>query len=128
MNKRNKAARILVAIGGIVLFAAAAVHSLAAYSNVSSALSTSNLTLPLQAALRSVFLLVGWDWVVIAIVVLLAAFTDTKLRKVLVLFCGVALLVQTGLTLVFLGLFLGNEMIGSAAVFILCGGLLFESE
>ena len=84
MSGRNKAARILVAIG-IVLFASAALHSLAAYPRVSTALGASNLNARLQEPLRAVFLLVGWDWIVIAIVALLAAFTETKqdLRLVL---------------------------------------------
>jgi hypothetical protein len=127
MNGRNKAARILVALGAIALFASAALHSIAAYPKVSPALSASNLSAPLQAALRAVFLLVGWDWIVVAVVALLAAFTETKLRKVLVLLCGVAVLVETGLTLAFIGVFLGNELIGSAALLIICGGLLFRN-
>ena len=126
MDGRNKAGRILVALGGIVLFASAALHCVAYAKNLSPALSASNLAAPLQAALRAVFLLVGWDWIVIGVIVLLAAFTETKLRKVLVLVCGVAVLVQTGLTLAFIGIFVGNEMIGLAALLIICGGLLFQ--
>jgi len=126
MNGRNKAGRILVALGSIVLFASAALHCVAYAKGLSPALSASNLAAPLQAALRAVFLLVGWDWVVIGVIVLLAAFTETKLRKVLVLVCGVAVLVQTGLTLAFIGVFVGNEMIGLAALLIICGGLLFQ--
>jgi len=127
MSGRNKAARILVAMGSTVLFASAALHSLAAYPRVSTALGASNLNARLQEPLRAVFLLVGWDWIVIAIVALLAAFTETKLRKILVLFCGVAVLVETALTLVFIGVFIGNEMIGSAAVLLMVGGLLSDT-
>jgi surface polysaccharide O-acyltransferase-like enzyme len=127
MNGRNKVARILVTLGAIVLFASTAIHSAAAYPKVSGALSASNLSAPLKAALRAVFLLVGWHWVVIGVVALLAVFRETKLRKILVLFCGVAVLVETGLTLAFIGVFLGNELIGSAALLILCGGLLFQN-
>lgn len=127
MNKRNRAAQILVVLGSLVLFASTAVHSLAGYPKLSRALGASNLRIPLQSALRAIFLLVGWDWVVIAVVALLAAFIETKLRKILVLICGVAVLVETGLTLAFIGVFLGNELIGSAALLILCGGLLFRN-
>ncbi len=127
MNRRNKAGRILVASGSIVLFASAALHSLAAYPKVSQTLTASNLSASLQAALRAVVLLVGWDWIVIAIIALIAGFTETKLRKLVVLFCGVAVLVETGLTLALIGIFLGNEMIGPAAVLIIVGGLLFEN-
>ena len=127
MNGRNKAARILVALGGIVLFASAAVHSVVYAKGLSPALSASNLAAPLQAALRAIFLLVSWDWIVIGVIVLVAAFTETKLRKILVLFCGVAVLVQTGLALAFIGLFIGSEMMASAALLIICGGLLFQN-
>lgn len=127
MSRHNKAGQILVAIGSLVLFASAALHSIMAYPKVSGALTASNLSAPLQAALRAVFLLVGWDWIVIAMIALVLAFTETKLRKLVVLFCGVAVLVATGLTLAFIGVFLGNELIGSAAVLIIVGGLLFES-
>jgi len=41
MSGRNKAARILVVLGSIVLFASAALHSLAAYPEVSTALRAS---------------------------------------------------------------------------------------
>ena len=127
MKRRNNAARVLVTIGSIVLFASAALHSLAAYPKVSAALSASNLNARLQRPLRAVFLMVGWDWIVIAIVALLAAFTETRLRKILVLCCGVAVLVETALTLVFIGVFLGNEMIGTAAVLLIVGGLLVQN-
>jgi hypothetical protein len=115
-------------LGSVVLFAGTALHSVAAYPQISAGLSQSNVGRPLQAALRAVVLLVGWDWMVIGIVALLAAFTETKLRKLLVLFCGVALFVETALTLAFIGIFLGNELIGSSALLIFCGGLLFRSK
>jgi hypothetical protein len=124
MSTRNKLARILVILGCIILFAGAALHSVAAHLRAFPALSVSNLPAPLQAAFRTVFLLVGWHWVVIAVVALLAAFTETKLRKPLVLFCGLALLVDVALMLAFIGVFVGDEMLGSAALLIICGGLL----
>jgi len=127
MSGRNKVARILVALGCLVLFAGAALHSAAAYPRVSPALSVSNLSAPLQGAFRTVFLLVGWHWVVIAVVALLAAFTQTKLRKTLVLFCGLAVLLDAALMLALIGVFLGDEMMGSAAVLMICGGLLFQN-
>ena len=125
MKKRNRAARILVALGAIVLIASAMLHSLVAYPRGSPVLSASNLSAPVQAAFRAVFLMVGWDWIVIAVVALLAAFTETKLRKALVLWCGVAALGQTGLMLAFIGAFAGSMMIGFAALLLFCGGLLF---
>ena len=127
MNQRDKFAKILVVLGSVVLFASTAVHSLA-YLRLSRVLAASNLSAPLQSALRAIFLLAGWDWVVIAVVALVAAFTATKLRRPLVLICGVAVLFETGLTLAFIGFFIGNELIGSAALLILCGGLLLRNS
>jgi len=128
VNQRDKFAKILVVLGSIVLFASTAVHSLASYPRLSRALAASNLSVPLQSALRAIFLLAGWDWVVIAVVALVAAFSATKLRKPLMLICGAAVLFETGLTLAFIGFFIGNELIGSAALLILCGGLLLRSS
>ncbi len=128
MNARNKAAQILVLIGAIVLFASAALHSMGAYPKLSTQLAASNLKVSLQAALRAIFLLVGWDWLVIGTIALLAAFTRTRLRKALVLLCGFAVLVQTVVTLAFIGVFVGNELIGTAAVLLIVGGLLFGGE
>ncbi|MGB7437755.1 MAG: hypothetical protein WBR26_07255 [Candidatus Acidiferrum sp.] len=125
MNGRNKVARILVALGAIVLFGGALLHCLAAYPRVMGpALSASNLSAPLQGALRAVFLLVGWDWVVIGIIALIGAFTATRIQKVIVLVCGFALVGTTAVMLKFIGWFLGTDMILAAAVMIICGGLL----
>jgi hypothetical protein len=127
MNGRNNAARILVALGALVLIVGALLHCIAAYPKVSTAVSTSNLGAPLQRALRTVFLLVGWDWIVIAIIMLISAFTITKLRKVIVLVCGFALLVTASVMLAFLGWFVGTDMVLASALMSLCGGLLFQN-
>ena len=128
MNGRNNAARVLVALAALVLIAGALLHCLAAYPRVSAAVLASNLPVPLQGALRTCFLLVGWNWIVIAILMLISAFIATKLRKTIVLLCGVALLVTTAVMLDFLGWFAGTDMILAAAVLSCCGGLLFQAE
>ena len=125
MNGRRKAARVLVAFGSVVLFAGAALHSMLAYPMVSAALAASNLSHSLQSAMRAVFLLVAWDWIVIAMIVLFAGFTETMLRRIVILFCGVALLVQTGIMLRFLGWFTGSEMIVAAGLLIVSAGFVF---
>lgn len=61
-------------------------------------------------------------------VVLLAAGTETRLRKTLLLFCGLALLLEAGVGASLMGLFVGNEMIGAAALLLVCGGVLFEKS
>jgi len=128
MNRRNKAARVFVILGGVVLFASAALHCFAGYSKVVPALTTSNLNPGLQAAFRVVFLSLGWHWLVTAIVALLAGVTETRLRKTLVLLCGLAVLLEAGVGASMMGFFIGNEMIGAAALLLVCGGLLFDQS
>jgi len=125
MSGRRIAARVLVAFASVVLFASAALHSILAYPMVSAALAASNLSHSLQSAMREVFLLVAWDWIVIAMIVLFAGFTETMLRRIVILFCGVALLVQTGIMLRFLGWFTGSEMIVAAGLLIVSAGFVF---
>jgi hypothetical protein len=126
MNGRNNAARILVALGAIVLIAAALLH-LSDYPKDLSAVSASNLGAPLKGGVRSLYFLVGWDWIVIAIIMLISAFTVTKLGKVIVLFCGFALLVNMAVMLAFMGWFVGTDMVLASALMTLCGGLLFQN-
>ena len=128
MNRRNKAARVFVVLGGVVLFASAALHCFAGFSNAFPALTASNLNPGLQAGLRVVFLALGWHWLVTAIVALLAGFTETRLRKTLVLLCGLAVLLEAGVGAGMMGFFIGNEMIGAAALLLVCGGLLFDQS
>lgn len=110
----------------MVLFVSAAIHSLAYLKVFSPAVGASNLQPTFQSAGRVAFLLMACDWIVIAVVALVATFGDVRLRKALVLICGLAILAETALTTAFLGFFIGNELIGSAGLFLLVGGLLFE--
>ena len=110
----------------MLLIARAALHCFAGYRKLASpSLAASNLDPGLQAAFRVVFLSLGWHWFVTAIVALLAGITETRLRKTLVLFCGLAVLLEAGVGASMMGFFIGNEMIGAAALLLVCGGLLF---
>lgn len=71
-----------------------------------------------------VFLSLAWHWIVIAVVALLAGLSQTRLRKPLVLFCGLAVLFEAGAGAAIMGFFIGNEMICAAALLLICGGLL----
>jgi hypothetical protein len=126
MNGRNNAARILVALGAMVLIAVALLH-LSDYPKDLSAVSASNLGAPLKGGVRSLYFLVGWNWIVIAIIMLISAFTVTKLGKVIVLFCGFALLVNMAVMLAFMGWFVGTDMVLASALMSFCGGLLFRN-
>ena len=125
MNTRNKAARVLVASGATVLVAAALLH-LSDYPKDLSAVSASNLRASLQRAVRALYFLVGWDWIVIAIIALISAFTVAKSRIVIVLSCGFAVLVNMALMLAFMGWFIGTDMVLGSALMILCGGMLLS--
>jgi hypothetical protein len=127
MNWRNKAARILATIGSIVLFAAAVLHCFAGYRIGFPALAESNLNVGLQTGFRVVFLSVGWDWILLGMIVLAAAFKATAARRALVLVCGLGVLIEAAAGAAIMGIFIGNEMIGAAAILIIIGGLLFES-
>lgn len=128
MDGRNKAARAFVILGSLVLLASAALHCFAGYKQGFPALAASNLNPGLQAAFRVIFLAAAWHWLVITIIALLAAFTQTRLRKVLVLFCGLAVLFEAAAGASMMGFFIGNEMIGAAALLLICGGLLFDQS
>jgi hypothetical protein len=125
MNGRNTVARILVVLGAIGWFISAVFH-LKDYSKDTAKLSA--LSAGLQGGFRTLFLMAGWDWIVIAAVALLAAFTETTLRKPLVLFCGVAGLVQAAMALALMGVFLGTELMFPASILLIGGGLLFRSQ
>ncbi|MFZ0213229.1 MAG: hypothetical protein WBE20_05865 [Candidatus Acidiferrales bacterium] len=128
MNGRDKAARVFVILGCVVLFVNAAFHCFAGYKNGFPALAASNLNPSLQAAFRVVFLALAWHWFVLAIIALLAAITHTRLRKTLVLVCGLALLIEAGVGASMMGFFIGNEMIGAGGLLLVCGGLLFDQS
>jgi hypothetical protein len=128
MNARTKAARVFVSLGSVVLFASAALHGVGGYKVGFPALNASNLNPRLQIAFRVVFLSLAWHWVVTAIVALLAGLTQTRLRKMLVLFCGLAVLLEAAVGAGVMGFFIGNEMIGAGALLLVCGGLLFDQS
>jgi hypothetical protein len=125
MNGRQKGARLLVALGSFVLFVSAALHCVAATRLAFPALAASNLSPFLQTAFQVMFLSAGWHWVVIAVVALAAAFTETKLRKFFVLVCGLAVVLEAGVGASVMGFFIGNEMISAGGLLIVLGGLLF---
>jgi hypothetical protein len=124
----NGVAKILILAGCAELVVAAGIHWFAAYPRLSSALATSNLSGYLQAALRAVFVLVAWQWIAMAVIALLATFGRTKAFRALIAFCSIALFVETAITLKFIGVFLGNELLGSAAALLLLGSWLSGSE
>lgn len=128
MDGRNKAALAFVILGSVLLFASAALHFVGGYTVGFPSLRASNLDAPLQTGFRVVFLSLGWQRVVIAVVALLAGATQTRLRRVLVLFCGLAVLFEAAAGASMMGFSTGSEMVGAGALLLVCGGLLFDQS
>lgn len=126
MDGRNKAARAFVILGSLALFASTALHFVGGYSEGFPALGASNLNPSLKVGFKVVFLSLGWQRIVIAVVALMAGVTQTRLRKALVLFCGLAVLFEAAAGASMMGFFIGNEMVGAGALLLVCGGLLFD--
>jgi len=126
MSGRHKAALILTALGCVVLLAGATLHVIEGYPRVVSGGTGSNLSPGLQSAFRTVFLLVGWDWILAGIIVLIGSFSATKLGKAIVLICGLSLLGHTAIMVHFLGWFVGAQMIFAAGLLVICGGALLQ--
>ena len=61
----------------------------------------------------------------LAVVTLIAAFTQTRIRKVLVLFCGLSLLAEIPVWVALMGWFIGNEMFLVSGILITLGGFVF---
>jgi hypothetical protein len=128
MSRRNKAALALVIVGSAVLFASAALHFFGGYTQIFPLYAASNLSPRLKVAFRVVFLSLGWHWTVTAVLALLAGVTETRLRKVFVLTCGLAVLIEAGVSASMMGFFIGNELIGIAALLLVCAGTLFDQS
>ncbi len=124
MKKRQIVAQLLVGLGSLNVLVGAGLHMMAGYPLLSKALAASNLGGILGNAMRAVFLIVGMAWITIAIVALIAAWSQTRIRKVLVLFCGFSLLAEIPIWVSFMGWFIGNEMYLLSGILITLGGFL----
>ncbi|MGH9416682.1 MAG: hypothetical protein ACRD01_08645 [Terriglobales bacterium] len=122
MSLRNGVAKVLVALASLVLLACAGLHLLGAEPRLWTALQSSNLSAPLPSALRAVFVMVGWDWIVLAAIAWVAVRSATRVRRPILLVCGVGLAVQTLLTLHWIGWFIGSDLVLAATVLMLAGG------
>lgn len=115
-------------LGGIMLLASAALHCLAYVKISSPGVGASNLSPVLKSVFRVAFLSMAWNWIVLAAIVLVVTFGETRFRQAVVLICGFAVLVQAAFTVPFVGFFIGNEMIGAASILIIVGGFLFDGS
>lgn len=125
MNGRIKAAQWLVGLGCFILLVGAGLHLAAGYPRISKILAVAPLDVGFRAALRAAFLALGWEWIVLGVIVLIAAFTDTRIRKPVVLIGGLAMLVDAAIMAKLIGWFVGSDMILTSGLLVLLGGLTF---
>ena len=125
MITRRTVLRTLVTLGCVVLLVAATGHCLA-YLKFSPAVHASNLPIALHSVFEIAFLSMAWSWIVLALIVLVVTFGETRLSKPIALICGFAVLIQAVFAVRMVGFFIGNEMIGAASLLIIIGCLLFH--
>jgi hypothetical protein len=128
MITQRTVSRILVTLGCVVLLVAAGLHCLAYLRFSASAVHASNLPIALQSVFEVAFLSMAWSWIVLALIVLVVAFGEARLRKPIALICGFAVLLQAVCTVPMVGLFIGNELIGAASFLIIIGSFLFHGS
>jgi hypothetical protein len=126
MITRRAVSHTLVTLGCVVLLAAAGLHCVAYVKFSAPAVHASNLPVALQSVFEIAFLSMGWNWAVLALVVLAATFGEARLGKPIALICGFAVLIQAVFTVRLVGFFIGNEMIGAASLLIIIGCSLLE--
>lgn len=125
MNGRIKAAQWLVGLGCFILLVGACLHLAAGYPRISKILAVAPLDVGFRAALRATFLVLGWEWIVLGVIVLIAAFTDTRIRKPVVLIGGFAMLVDAAIMAKLIGWFVGSDMILVPGLLVFLGELAF---
>jgi hypothetical protein len=128
MTNRRTVSRVLVTLGCIVLFVAAAMHCVAYVTFSAPAVHASNLPSALQSVFEIAFLSMGWSWLVLAIIVLVVTFGEARLGKPIALICGFAVLIQAVWTVPMVGLFVGNEMIGAGSLLTIIGCFLLRGS
>ncbi len=127
MKNRERAARGLVVIGSLILFAAAALHDFTGYPGLSRALSTANLRPFLEGSFKAFWLLMSWHWIAIGVIALVVCYGGARSRKLVLLLCGLLPLVDGIGTSITVGWFFGNEMLSLAGLTIIAAAALFES-
>jgi hypothetical protein len=126
MTRRKLVALILITFGATLLIAAALLH-LSDYPKDLSAVAASNLRAGLQGAVRSLYFLVAVDWTVIAVFLLITAFSETNSRGRILFFGGIAVLANMAVMLANMGWFIGTGIMLAAALMILVGGWISDS-
>ena len=128
MITRRTVSRTLVTLGCVVLLVAAAVHCLAYLKFSAPAVHASNLPIALQSVFELAFLSMAWSWIVLALIVAVVTFVETRLGKPIALICGFAVFIQAVFTVSMVGFFIGNELIGAASLLIIIGCFLFHGS
>ena len=124
MSTRRTVSRTLLTLGCVLVLVAAVLHCFVYGKFTGPAVHASNLTTAMQSVFEVAFLSMSWSWIVLALIVLVVTFGETRLGKPIALVCGFAVLIQALFTVPLLGFFFGNEMIGAASLLIISGCFL----
>ena len=125
MQNRKRIAQALAALGSLVLFVAAALHGILGYRAVFAALHGIDASPRIISALKVVWLMVSWHWIAVGLLALMAAFARTWPRGAILLICAVVAIVDAAGAYSAIGLFIGDELLGVAALAFLASAALF---
>jgi hypothetical protein len=128
MQTRRRIAQGLVILGSAVLFLSAAFHGLLAYPQIVNAITGKVADPFVVGALKSIWLIVSWHWIVIGVIALVASFGPFAPRKVILSLCGLAAIVDAVAAFVGVGLFAGDASLTVAGIAILAGAALFPTD
>ena len=125
VRDRKQIAQGFVILAALFLFASGAFHAYGGVIGVFPALRSSNLSPAVVAAVRVIWLIVSYHWILLGILVLIFAFSRNTPRRLLLLLSGLIPLVDAAGAYYAAGLFIGVELLAAAAGLLLLAALLF---
>jgi hypothetical protein len=125
MQTRRRVAQAIASLGSLILIAGAGLHSVLGSRVIFGALQGTTMPQDIIRGLKAVWLVVGWHWIVMGVVALVAAFVRTAPHRAILLLCGIIALADAAGIYAALGIFIGNEMIFASAVAFLAAAALF---
>lgn len=120
-----KLGRWCTTLGSIVLFLVGVGHGLK-FSQLEAMIQASTVKQPLDGIVRGCWLILATEMAGIALIAFVASRLERGARVVLL--CGLILMVNTGLLLKFVGLFVGVYLTLFVMIMFLVGGLLQSQE
>ncbi len=107
---------------------AAAILHASSLTNVSGALTRTTLNEFLTTALKVVWLMIAWHYVVLASMALIAVFGLTRPAKVILILIGILVGLDAVVLVASLGWFEGGTLLAIAAALLVGGALVFPRK